>query len=448
MIARFLSFLTFCYLAGFASAQANRSESNLGQIVVHGGTPQMRAEIIQDAEALIRALDTMVNPSLGQTSPIVLELFPPITGQPGAIRRELLTIPEDKNRFRFQLNVRLSAPGVYPQKDLKRTLLEVFLIERGIRGAAPDELPESFLLAPWLIDGIGEAIAWQAKKGERAVYAALRDNGGWMTVGKLIDQKKTGLLDPLSHELFRASSGALTMALLAQPDGKKSMSHYLNEASGFAGEPIELLRKHFPDVNLGREGLEKWWLTQVAALAEPGLTQTMTIKQTEKEIVAALKLYLPDETGRLVPRDLEAWPDVMDLEKNEDRLAAIRQASDLLTGLSYRCFPTYRPVIGGYLKTLADLTGEKRDHIMQALDNLNMFREAERRRHERLVDLLDWYHLSTVQEDSGEFDDYLAVKKELEKAEVPADDPLINYVDQAQKLFEKRENSSKGVTKP
>ncbi|MDB4319287.1 hypothetical protein N9976_01525, partial [bacterium] len=112
------------------------------------------------------------------------------------------------------------------------------------------------------------------------------------------------------------------------------------------------------------------------------------------------------------------------------------------------CFPTYRPVIGGYLKTLADLTGEKRDHIMQALDNLNMFREAERRRHERLVDLLDWYHLSTVQEDSGEFDDYLAVKKELEKAEVPADDPLINYVDQAQKLFEKRENSSKGVTKP
>ena len=53
-----------------------------------------------------------------------------------------------------------------------------------------------------------------------------------------------------------------------------------------------------------------------------------------------------------------------------------------------------------------------------------------------------------MQEDSGEFDDYLAVKKELEKTEVPADDPLINYVDQAQKLFEKRENSSKGVTKP
>jgi len=193
-------------------------------------------------------------------------------------------------------------------------------------------------------------------------------------------------------------------------------------------------------VNLGREGLEKWWLSQVAALAEPGLTQTMTIPGTDKELTDALKLYLPYETGQLIPYGIESWPDVMDLEENKDRLTAIRQASDLLTGLSYRCFPTYRTVVGGYLKTLSDLTGEERGHIAEALDNLEMFREAEKRRYERLLDLLDWYHLSTVQEESGEFDDYLLIKKELEKAEVPVDDPILEYLDKAQKLFEKRKN--------
>ena len=86
------------------------------------------------------------------------------------------------------------------------------------------------------------------------------------------------------------------------------------------------------------------------------------------------------------------------------------------------------------------MTGEERGHIAEALDNLEMFREAEKRRYERLLDLLDWYHLSTVQEESGEFDDYLLIKKELEKAEVPVDDPILEYLDKAQKLFEKRKN--------
>jgi len=439
-------FLLFLFTAASGQAQVQRSETNLGQIVVHGSEARVRAKIVQDAEALIRNLDNLVGPAPGQSSPIVIELFPSVSGKPGVIRRELLTLPEEENRFRFQLNVRLSGPREFPERKLQRTLLEIFLIERGIRGEKSGDLPENLVLAPWLIDGIEEAIAWEKRRGERAVYAALRDNGGWMPVAKFIELQKTTSLDPLSRELFRASSGALTMALLAQPEGKQSLNSYLDEAAGFSGEPIELLRKHFPDVNLGREGLEKWWLTQVAVLAEPSLSQAMTILQTEKELEAALQLHLPNEEGRLAKHGIEAWPQVMDLEDNADRLAAVRRASDLLTGLSYRCFPTYRSVIGGYLKVLSDLTGEERDHILEALDNLNMFREAERRRHQRLEDLLDWYHLSTVQEDSGEFDEYLELKKELNKIVVPADDPLIDYVDRAQRLFQ-RKNSSSGVTK-
>ncbi|MGJ8695805.1 MAG: hypothetical protein ACSHYF_05765 [Verrucomicrobiaceae bacterium] len=428
-----------CLYGQEPGAVSDRSETNGGQLVVHGGTPSLRAEIIQDGERIFSEIDGLVGALGGKAHPTVVEIFPAEPGKPGAMRRELFSLPEQEDGgFRFQIYLRMLDGQRYDRKGLNRLMLELFLIERGIRGRKAGGLAPEVSLDPWLVDGIQEALAWKAKKGDRVVYKALRDQGGWMPVEKIIEQKSLDEMDALSRELFRASAGALTMALLAQPEGKGSMNAFLLEASEFQGEPLELLRKHFPDINLGREGLEKWWLSQVAAMAAPGVTQTMTIPQTEKELGEALKLYLTDEEGKPVIYGLEAWREVMALEKNEDRLAAVSHASDLLTNLSYRCFPTYRPVVGGYLKFLSDLTGEKRDHLPEVLDNLEMFREAEKRRHDRLIDLLDWYHLSTVQEESGEFDDYLQLKKELEKVEVPDDDPIIRYVDEAQKLFEKR----------
>lgn len=354
---------------------------------------------------------------------------------------QLFTLPEEGNRFRFQVSVRLLDEKTYPKKKLSETLLRLILIERGLRNIGPEGTTQEITISPWIVDGISEAIAWRAKKGERAVYAAIRDRGGWMEAKQVIEKESIAGMDSLSRELFRASSGALAMALLAQPQGKKAMNNFLLEASSFEGEPLALLRKHFPDVNLGREGLEKWWLTQIAALAEPALAQVLSIPATDAELEKALKIYLTDEQGRIVIYGIEAWPEVMDLEENKDRVAAIQQATNMLTNLSFRCFPTYRPVIAGYLKTLTDLTGEERDHIPEALDNLEMFREAEKRRYTRLVDLLDWYHLSTVKEESGEFDDYLNLKKELEKPTKPKNDPIIDYIDHAQRLFERQQNS-------
>lgn len=431
-------------LAQEAPDFGRRSETDGGQIVVHKGESITRAKIIQDVEFLIRNLEGLVGEFTEKANPIVIELFPAEDGKPGAIRENLLFLPEEKNSFRLQLNVRFSAGQNYDIEGLRESLLKLMLIERGLRNTSPEDVGDQIGLSPWIVDGLSEAIDWRAKKGDRAVYAALRDRGGWMEISKVIERESVEKMDSLSRELFRASSGALAMALLAQPEGKKAMNGYLLEASSFEGEPLALLRKHFPDVNLGREGLEKWWLTQVTALAEPALVQVLSIPDTERQLEKSLKIFLTDEQDLALVYSIEAWPEVMDLEENKDRVAAIQQATNMLSNLSFRCFPTYRPVIAGYLKTLTDLTGEERTHIPETLDNLEIFREAEMDRHRRLTDLLDWYHLSTVQEESGEFDDYLALKKELEKDVTPKDDPIIQYVDRAQKLFDRR----KSVTKP
>lgn len=419
---------------------SEQSATNNGQFTVHHGLAATRAEIVQDIESLLRSLEGIIANPTGKTLPMVIELYPAQTDQPGAVATQLFELPEQGNTFRFQISVRFSEGQIYPKKKLRETLLRLMLIERGLRNFKYDEVRDQISISPWIVDGVSEAIAWRAKKGERSVYAAIRDRGGWMQAKDIIEKESIDDLDPLSRELFRASSGALAMALLAQPEGKKAMAAFLLEASSFEGEPLALLRRHFPDVNLGREGLEKWWLTQIAAMAEPTLAQVLSIPDTDAELEKALKIYLTDEQGRAVVYGMEAWPQVMDLEENKDRVAAIQQATNMLTNLSFRCFPTYRPVIAGYLKTLTDLTGEEREHIPESLDNLEMFREGEHRRHARLIDLLDWYHLSTVKEESGKFDDYLALKKELEKPLKPKNDPIIDYVDRAQKFFESQKD--------
>lgn len=440
-------FLTTAFLAAQEKEEQpnfklpERSVTDGGQFIVHRGTTTTRAEIVQDIEFLVRSLNAIIGDPPGKPHPVVIELYPAEQDKPGAVAQQLFTLPEQENSFRFQVSVRFSEGQKYPKKKLNDTLLRLILIERGLRNTKSDETANKISISPWIVDGISEAVAWRAKRGDRTVYVAIRDRGGWLEVNQIIEKESIADLDPLSRELFRASSGALTMALLAQPEGKKAMNAFLLEASTFEGEPLALLRKHFPDVNLGREGLEKWWLTQITALAEPNLIQVLSIPDTDAELDRALKLYLTDEEGRPVIYGIEAWPEVMDLEENKDRIAAIQQATNMLTNLTFRCFPTYRPVIAGYLKTLTDLTGEERKHIPETIDHLEIFREAEKRRHERLVDLLDWYHLSTVKEESGAFDDYLDLKKELEKPRKPKNDPIIDYIDRAQELFERRHNT-------
>jgi hypothetical protein len=54
-----------------------------------------------------------------------------------------------------------------------------------------------------------------------------------------------------------------------------------------------LLRKHFPAFRLDRNSLEKWWAVQVAVLAQPSVFDTLSPRQTEEALAAALVLRVP-----------------------------------------------------------------------------------------------------------------------------------------------------------
>lgn len=271
------------------------------------------------------------------------------------------------------------------------------------------------------------------------MYSSLMESGGWVEVEELVDRTTVAELDVLSRELFRASSGALVMALLAQSQGARSLSQFLGKVAVFQGEQMTLLRTHFPQANLGPKGLERWWMLQVAALSEKKLSEAMTIPETNERLGKILELHLKDENGIDFRVGLESWRQVAILESKGERIESVRPANDLLAHLSFRCFPTFRPVIAGYLKILSDIADGKTDEVEEMIGNLEQFRTAELERHRKLVDLMDWYHLSSVKKESGEFEDYLKMQENLRKGNELHDDPLHQYLDKVQKVFEKTE---------
>ncbi len=416
--------------------QVNETSSVDGRLTVYGGESALRVAMVQDAEILIKELDKLVGVLEGKPFPIVLQLYPAQEGKSFQIAREFLKTEGAERKYRLQIDLRLGRGNSLNQERLDRALLEMLLIERTLRALPEGKTAERVEIRPWLLDGMSEALQWSLGKGDRRMYSSLVDSGGWVEVEALTDRTRVGDLDILSRELFRASSGALVMALLAQTQGKESMKNFLGEVAVFEGEPLTLVRSHFPQVNLGASGLERWWMLQVVAMSEKKLTEAMTVPETEEQLVRILELHLQDLGGRVYRVGVDSWRQVAVLEKEEERLEAVRPASDLLAHLSFRCFPTYRPVIGGYLQFFSDLVSGEVEEADVVLNNLQTFREAELRRYDQLIDLMDWYHLSSVSKESGEFEDFLRLKGNLRKGEEMARDPVQKYLDEVQQLFD------------
>ena len=432
-VRRFLA-ISFL-LTLLASAQQNVSSTLEGRVTFTGGNQPLRIAMVQDADKMIKQLDELAGQLAGKAFPIYVQLYPAVEGKPSAMKRTFFVSEQGESKYRLQIDLRLGAGGSFDRREFERKLLEMVVIERALRSLPPEETADKVEVRPWLVDGLLEAIVWRKGRGDRRMYASLMESGGWIEVEQLVDRVSTAELDVLSRELFRASSGALVMALLSQSQGQASLGVFLGKVAVFEGEQLTLLRTHFPQVNLGRSGLERWWMLQVAAMSEKKLTEAMTIPETEERLGKILQLNLKDTNGRPMQVGLDSWRLVADLKTKEERIEAARHTADLLAHLSFRSFPTYRPVIGGYIRILSDLAEGKTKDLDERMTNLETYRNAEMERHTKLVDLLDWYHLANVKKESSEFEDYFRVRDNLRKSSYKRTDPMNQYLDRVQQAF-------------
>jgi len=337
----------------------------------------------------------------------------------------------------YRIQIEMSLARGKP-RGLERALLEVLLIEYGLRGRA-GEAVESVGVSLWLVAGMQESLRWKEGAREYVMYQALFDKNELYPVEKIMQVKRLEGMDPISEAAFQASSGALVMSLLEQDGGQESMRLMLREMSTFEGDQVALVRKHFPGMNLGPESLSKWWALQLAQMAEKPFPYVLNINETERQLREILKVCFNDSTGSLITIGAHEFRDLLALPITE-REACILPVAERLRQFFYRAFPAHRPILREYLLLLGEIVSDKDKQIAERLQNLQAERDRLAALGNRTRDYLEWYRITSSQELTGEFDSFIDLKSRLEVMSGKNEGPIGVYMDSMQRLFsEQRE---------
>lgn len=440
-----------------SSAADGRAVSRSGMFRVAGGDTAQRSsvalllETTRDGfESLLRDRDQAEEKQAGEkggfapaapkvddfTVPVDVTLIGRVGDAPPPVRVAYdLRFTDDAHL----LGIRVHLGRGVDTELLERAAFTVLLYERALRGVKPGEVEGALVVRPWLVEGLIEAAKWREGRADRRIYEGVFRRGGGFTVDELFELPESGFqrLDGASRLSFRALSGALVLALLEQPEGRGAFRSFCGEAARFAGEMPVLLRKHFPDLNLSETSLAKWWALTLAKLVEAPLSEVLPIQETERALEEALRIHLRDADGNPVNRPLAEWRAVAELEPAE-RAEALRPAEDALIRLSYRCFPSYRTLLADYQDILRAVAVKAPDDLDERLAGLAEQRRIRLDRALRARDYLDYFEISRARDLSGEFDDYLRLKEELELRPRPArSDRISDCLDILQKAYER-----------
>ncbi|QJE98291.1 hypothetical protein [Luteolibacter luteus] len=441
-----------------------RSLSRSGMFRVFGGGPEMRAQrgavalLLEQTkddfeELMVERADPSEqkpkNPNAFATPGTKLDDFRTpvdvvLVGKPGdAPLPKSVAYELDDTGHSFNLRIRIHLARGIDNELLQRMALTVLLYERALRDSKPGEFvegKESLVVRPWLVEGLMEAQKWRSNTADRRLYEGVFKQGGGFTMDELfeISERNLAQLDSTSVLSFRALSGALVMALLEQPHGKGAFRSFCGEAARFSGEMPVLLRKHFPELNLSEKSLAKWWALTLAKLVQPKLTESLSIRETETMLNESLIFHTRDADGNAVNRGMDAWQAILELEEGE-RLEALKPANEGLVRLSYRCFPSYRPLLNEYQQILRDISQGKDKDIGKRVAELNEQRKVRLDRALRARDFMDFTEISQARELSGQFDDYMRLKKDLElRPRATRHDRVTDTLDRMEKTYDSR----------
>lgn len=420
--------------------------SSTGQFRVTGGESLLPGTVAQLAEETKDELLRLTGESDGWKVPVSIRMH----GRPGdpmparTVSMRLLVIAGIK-----ELRIDLHLSRGIEQERFKRAVTAALLYERALQAGAGDSEQE-LSVPPWLSDGLREATSWRLNQSDRRLYEALFKRGGLFKLDDLFAMAEQAFedMDGATRAAFRVSSGALVMALLEQPQGRDGFRAFLTEVAAYQGEMPVLLRKHFPELNLSETSLAKWWALQLATKGGLNLlTDILTIQQTEAALAEALRLNFRTAEGILQQREITTWPELAALEPPE-RVAAVRLAQDALVRLSYRCFPSYRPLLSEYQLVLDAMTKNQIRDIEARLAKLDETRQTMLARATRGRDYLDWFEITRARETSGAFDDYQRLKQRLKANPHQRKDDLSAYLDRMDRIFHRESPQSPFLPPP
>ncbi|MGB6221422.1 hypothetical protein [Haloferula sp.] len=417
---------------------AERAISASKQFGVTGGEQAQRGSLTLEAEAVRQEFNQMMGL---QDPPVTMPIEILLHGKAGdPPRKRALAYQLRFTNKSFILEIHVDLARGIDRDRMERAILSGLLYQRSLLNVEPGPLDSPLLVPVWLVEGLREAQKWSAGRGDRKVYEGVFKQEGMFTLDELMSINEAGFerLDGASRVAFQALSGAMVMALLEQPRGQEAFVKFCNEVARFDGEMPILMRQYFPELNLSEQSLAKWWALTLAKLSDAPLTEVLSVSDTEKLLSEALIIRFRGPDGVLLAVPVEAWESIP-LDEETERFAAARPAQDALTRLSYRCFPSYRPLIFDYQQALIDWASfRKLDELDETFTELAAYRTRMQELAVSARDFLDFKEIAEATELSGSFDDYIKLIDELEERPRPErEDPVSKYLDTMERVYER-----------
>ena len=411
--------------------------TRFGKISIIGSHQQVRGGIASMVESLRTELNALCNEKGREMKlPLVIRLY----GAQGDEEQKRSIVSDiEQIQGQYQLNIRIHLARGVDRNKLRYHAMEMLLYERGLGKGQAVEEGERVLVKPWLIVGLLEAVDIRAGRANRKIYQANVPFFKILPLQEVFDasEKQWRALEGRKPLAFRVISGAMVSSLIRQPKGRPSMAAYLADFATFKGESENLMRKHFPAMNQSQNSLEKWVNLEMLELGTARKTEVFSILQTEKRLDSILQLRYRDEEDAVKIVGIDGYAEILKIKDPRKRFDAVAGARNELERLSYRCFPTYRPLLGEYEMILRDVIRGKDKDINIRLKKLTDVRMKKRQAAERSRDYLDWYYITQSEDVGGSFRQYRELSDALEKESMRLrkNDTTESYLDRIQRIF-------------
>jgi len=411
-----------------------RTMSVSGAFRVFGGeSVQVRSRFAEEAEQVKTELVALLKIKDSWRHPFVIQLHDASRVTPGGPSVRSFMKVVGGSTFRFDIDVRLDS-HMHPQlfrREVLRSLLGSLII--GARRAS--EIKAGNLVPAWLMVGVSEALAYRREPERSAVATVVFSRGRAFPVERLLHESPEKLPATM-RAAYEASACGLILTLLERENGPQKLLALFGDLATFDGDPAMMIRHHFQSMAESEHGLEKWWALQVASMARPKALDFLGAAESQRRIAQAMmvELAVGDDT---TPQPM-TLASAAGSAKPEELQAALRATWLRLRTLETRVHPLFRGIVAAYRNTVDSAMEGKRKTLKTLatdLARLDARRDALADHLDRVDDYLNWWEVTRGEGDTAELDRFL---KALHPPKPPPrkDDPIGNYLDKVERLFE------------
>jgi hypothetical protein len=242
---------------------------------------------------------------------------------------------------------------------------------------------------PWFIEGLAEEVRRSRNGAPDGVYSALIQSGRPPELEAFFRQKPE-ILDAATIILYRAQAVSL-LRVLKKADGSKKGFANLFADPAFSRGGEDSILSAFPSLG-SRSELSKLWTLNIARSSLPPRMASLTVGQSEGELVELLKSVNGGQT-------------LSEAAKAKGGAFLMRECVVRLFNLEFRAHPFFQPILEQYRNIASLLASKPKAAVSVKIQELENTRVLLVERSEKIADYLNWFEVTQLENIAHGHDD-------------------------------------------